>query len=296
MAEDERAPAQDNGSLLRAMPGLARIAASAAWHTTAWALDGYLYTSSRVIRAAASGESPTEFFQETSRELRKYARKALDIVDPEDRRGPIVERYGLRVHEKSEESSAEALRRRGEDLLRRSADVDYKEDEHPAYARILGDLAPDEGRILRLLALEGPQPAVDVRTGGPMALISSELVASGLSMIGARAGCRYMDRVPAYLNNLYRLGLVWFSHEPLEDRHSYQVLEAQPDVLDAIHRAGRARTVRRSIHLTPFGQDFCRLCLPLETAELEALPGMQRSEAGAESESPVAEAAEPVSG
>ena len=92
--------------------------------------------------------------------------------------------------------------------------------------------------------------------------VGSELVAPGLSMIGAQAGVRYLDRVPAYLNNLYRLGLIWFSREPLEDPLEYQVLEAQPDVIEAMRGAGRGKTVRRSIHLTPFGEDFCRVCLP----------------------------------
>ncbi|MFL5819604.1 MAG: hypothetical protein ACJ76S_02835 [Solirubrobacteraceae bacterium] len=36
---------------------------------------------------------------------------------------------------------------------------------------------------------------------------------------------------------------------------------------------GRAKTVRRSIHPTPFGQDFCEVGLPLRTAELEAFRG-----------------------
>ena len=63
-------------------------------------------------------------------------------------------------------------------------------------------------------------------------------------MIGAEAGCRYLDRVPAYLNNLYRLGLIWFSREPLEDPLRYQVLEAQPEVTDGDGR-GRA-AARRS--------------------------------------------------
>jgi len=49
------------------------------------------------------------------------------------------------------------------------------------------------------------------------------------------------------------------------------VLEAQPDVQEAMREAGRARTVRRSIHLTPFGVDFCQVCIPLDTAEFEAL-------------------------
>ncbi len=165
------------------------------------------------------------------------------------------------------------LRERGEALLRRSRDVWSDEDDtHPAYGRILDDLAPDEARILLLLLRGGPQPSVDVRTGGPVGLISSALVAPGMSMIGARAGCRYLDEVPAYLNNLFRLGLIWFSREQLEDPMEYQVVEAQPDVLAAMHSVRFPKVVRRSIHLTPFGAGFCKICLvdPEETEELPA--------------------------
>ena len=92
-------------------------------------------------------------------------------------------------------------------------------------------------------------------------------------MIGAEAGCRRLDRVHAYLNNLHRLGLVWFSREPLREQSRYQVLEAQPHVAEALSSSARTRTVRRSIHLTPFGEDFCETCLPIHTDELDALPG-----------------------
>ena len=57
----------------------------------------------------------------------------------------------------------------------RSRDVHYEEDAHPAYERLLDSLAPDEARILRMMLLSGPQPAVDVRTGGPLGLISAFL-------------------------------------------------------------------------------------------------------------------------
>ena len=80
-------------------------------------------------------------------------------------------------------------------------------------------------------------------------------------MIGPRAGVRYLDEVPAYLNNLFRLGLVWFSREQIEDPMEYQVVEAQPNVLAAMHSVRSARPVRRSIHLTPFGVNFCTTCL-----------------------------------
>ena len=90
-------------------------------------------------------------------------------------------------------------------------------------------------------------------------------------MIGPEAGCRHRERVPAYLNNLERLGLIWFSQEPIDDPVAYQVLEAQPDVMAAMRRASRARTVQRSIQLTPFGEDFCAVCLPMDSAEVETL-------------------------
>jgi hypothetical protein len=89
-------------------------------------------------------------------------------------------------------------------------------------------------------------------------------------MIGTEAGVRWLDRVPAYINNLSRLGLISVSREPLEDPLCYQVLEAQPEVLTALG-SGRSKTVRRSILLTPFGEDFCDVCLPMHTAEIDAL-------------------------
>jgi len=187
------------------------------------------------------------------------------IIDP-DRDAAAGPEEARRL--RPDEASISSLRSRGEELLRLSADIDYEEETHPAYGRILSQLAPDEARILRLLALQGPQPAIDVRAGLPLA---SSMIAPGRTMIGAEAGCRYPDRVPAYLNNLYRLGLIWFSREPLSDRLRYQVLEAQPEVLEAMGEGGRtARTVRRSIVLTPFGWDFCDLVLP--TGEPGAAP------------------------
>ncbi len=162
-------------------------------------------------------------------------------------------------------AAAEELRAKGADLLHRSADVRLDDDTHPAFAHILDELTPDEARMLRFLCAEGPQPSVDVRTNRPFG-VGSELVAGGLSMIGLQAGVRHQDRTQSYLNNLERLGLIWFSRETVEPGR-YQVVEVQPEVVDALKRAGRApRTIRRSIHRTPFGEDFCATCLPTDPA------------------------------
>jgi len=236
--------------LLQAAPGLARIAASMARQGVSEVANAYAEGASRVMRAASSGESTADAVQETTAELRAYLRELIGVEEGSPRSRPAGN------------DSADALRSRGEELLRRSADVSVDVDSHPAYMRILEALAPDEARILRFLAREGEQPSVDVRAGLPFA---SALVAQGCTMIAEEAGCRHEDRVYAYLNNLNRLGLVWFSREALRDARRYQVLEAQPEVTDALEKGGRtARTVRRSIVLTPFGEDFCAICVPLE--------------------------------
>jgi hypothetical protein len=254
---------------------VARIGAAAWWRSTIWTAAASVRVSSRVMRAAATGQPPVELFRSGARDARSYARRVLGIVDPEETlRSAATEIRGRPAASQNGANGAgpaRTLRERGAELLRQSADVNFEEEAHPAYARILDDLAPDEARILRLLVLEGPQPSVDVRAGLIPLNATSELVAPGVNMIGAEAGCRCLEDVPAYLNNLFRLGLIWFSREPVDDPLRYQVLEAQPDVIEAMEAAGRGRTVRRSIELTPFGRDFCELCLPLETAEFEAL-------------------------
>lgn len=264
------------GDLVRAAPGLARIAASAWWRTAGWTVENSVRAGSRVLRAALSGESAAKLIEDAGAEIRDQARRLLEVSELEDRLRGVGAERGVPKRRTSDRRDGEpreqTLRELGEELLRQSADVSYREDAHPAYERILGELAPDEGRILRFLYREGAQPSVDVRAGRNFNL-TSELVAPGLSMIGQQSGARYLDRVPAYLNNLYRLGLIWFSREPLENPLDYQVLEAQPEVIEAMRGAGRGKTVRRSIHLTPFGEDFCEVCLPVNTAELDALPG-----------------------
>jgi hypothetical protein len=281
--QGERGAAFDD-ALLRAAPVLARLAFAAWARAAGWTVETSVRASIRMVQGAARGESPAELFQEAETALRQWARQLLGIVDgggnggppaaPADHQPPpYVE--GDAVSLDGHPLTDAELRERGARLLRRSADVDDDLAAHPAYARIISELAPDEARILRLLAQEGPRPAVDVRTAGPIGRLKSDLVAPGLTMIGAEAGCRHTDRVHRYLDNLARLGLIWFSREQLEDLTLYQVLEAQPDVGTAMEEAGRTKTVRRSIQLTPFGHDFCETCLPLDTGEIEALSGRE---------------------
>ena len=263
------------GPTVDSLPGLARVAAHAAWHTTGWGVRTGAKAWLRVGRAATDQAEARALARDAGQAFAAVGDLARSVsagvpvgtalVSAGEALGGIVEPASAETvvdgHVVGSRDEPPSLRERGAELLERSRDVWNTEEGHPAYARILDELAPDEARILMLLVNQGPQPSVDVRTGGPVGVVSSQLIAPGLNMIGARAGCRRVDQTPSYLNNLFRLGMVWFSREPLRDPLDYQVVEAQPDVLEAVHSVRFAKVVRRSIHLTPFGEDFCRSCL-----------------------------------
>lgn len=288
MADERQQPSpvvSQELSVVESLPGLARLAADAWVKTAWWSLAVSLRVGSRLARVALDPGAAIELAQHFSSGMRNYAREFLGVSDLDQRvrqLGPpsgTLSRRGRRNgdalsngngHSNGSEPPTVSLRTRGAELLLQAADVGLDDEIHPAYARILAELAPDEARILRLLALEGPQPMVDVRAANLIG-VGSQLVAPGLNMIGPQAGLRHRDRMPAYLNNLMRLGLLRIDSEPLPDPIAYQVLEAQPDVLKAIKSTSRAKTDRHAVKLTAFGEDFCRVCLPLETAEIEAL-------------------------
>lgn len=258
---------QTRGGASEVAAELARLAAGAWFRAGSWTVA----VSIRAIRSSGDPEALEELARDIGHTVRELAQDLLAVSDAslEERIKRLLPPAAAPVEARDANGrvgNREALRHQAAELLRQAADVRFEDDTHPAFARIVLELAPDEARILRLLAQSGPQPAVDVRT---TALIGSgDAVAVGLNMIGAASGAREPTRVPVYLDNLSRLGLVRVEDEPLADLSSYQVLEAQPEVLTALRDASRPRTVHRSIRLTPFGEDFCSICLPPELREL----------------------------
>jgi hypothetical protein len=246
------------------IPALAKVVAVSSFRIGTWAAATGLKATRRVVEAARDPAQAAELAED----LRIAASAVTRALVGEEAEA------GEPADDPRETEPVNPLHHAGQELLRRSRDVWADERTHPAYARIIEELAPDEGRILMLLLRKGPQATVDVRTGGLVGTVSSTLVQANLNMIGAHAGCRYLEKVPSYLHNLERLGLIWFSRETVRDPMDYQVLEAQPDVLEAMHSVRRARVHRRSIHLTPFGEDFCRdgLGLHLWMGELGEIP------------------------
>lgn len=267
-------PSFPGQGLLHTATDVARGAAHTWVEAVTWGTRTWLRAARGLTLAATDPDAALDLAHDAATGIRARARDFLGVADLDER----FRKLGLSGGERADDGRhgpngtvpESVLRVRGAELLRESADVAPDDGAHPAHARVLEELAPDEARILRLLTLDGPQPVVNVCAVNLIGA-SSEPISSNLTMIGRAAGCRHHDRVPTYLNNLERLGLIRLSDSPLEELSKYQVLEAQPEVLDSLKQAARAKTVHRSVRLTPFGKDFCDICLPLDTAEMEAL-------------------------
>ncbi|WP_336134596.1 Abi-alpha family protein [Natronomonas amylolytica] len=239
---------------------MARIGAAMTQRATGYSVESGVRTGTRMAYAASTSESPAELLTE----MRAIALDELQRagIDVGEERVDWLEAHQDRTADRRP-VTRESLRKRGSELLSKSAEIGRDETLHPAFPSILDQLAADEARILRLFGTEGRQPSIDIRDKGYIPF-KSTLVAENLTRVGSDAGCRHPDRTPIYLQNLERLGLISFSDEPVENLKQYQVLEAQPHIEDAREKAKRPKPVYGSIHLTDFGIDFCEVCLPFE--------------------------------
>lgn len=243
-------------STLTGVPGLARIAASTVARVTGWAVKGTATTATEMLREIGSGEPIVDIIDNRVENARHGALRFLGLENGTDHR--------VSASPSGRGSSYRDLRARGDSLIRASAFPEAQpRNEHPAFARILDELVPDEARIIRFMALSGPQPSIDVRTKTPFG-VGSERIAGGINLIAEMAGCTYPERSQQYLANLNRLGLIRFSEEQVDDPRRYSFVEAQPVTATAIAKVKKAKTVYRSIYISLFGKQFADVCFTLD--------------------------------
>ncbi|MGQ0625627.1 MAG: Abi-alpha family protein [Sporichthyaceae bacterium] len=241
--------------------GLVRFAAGTGVRISAWAVHGTVTAATDLVRQVASGEPVTDIVDRQVEIVRSTVVKALALNNTP--LPSVITSSAVRVANAADEVTPAQLREQGDSLLRHVGTHGGGRTEHPAFPRILRELLPDEARIIRFMALAGPQPAIDVRTKTPLG-VGSELIAIGLNLVAEMSGCTYPERNPQYLANLDRLGMICFSDEQVEDPRRYSFIEAQPAASAAMERAKKTMSVYRSVHITQFGLQFAQSCFTLD--------------------------------
>jgi Abortive infection alpha len=127
-----------------------------------------------------------------------------NIISPKPNvAGPALEALRYTGHE-------ERLSDMYANLLAASMDKSTAQGAHPAFVEIIRQLTPDEAKLVSLFLKEMPFPLLNVRweyktpteekKGGLDVLVN-------FSQLGEAAGCEFIHLVPAYIDNLCRLGL-----------------------------------------------------------------------------------------
>ena len=188
-----------------------------------------------------------KFFPKVEERLRNVPIE--NIITPQiSVAGPIVEalRYA---------GSEETLSDLYANLLAASMDKTTAMKAHPAFAEIIKQLTPDEAKLIALFPAEPYMPIIDIKdmtNGDDGYPVSHTRPLSNYSRIGEMAGCEHLDLVPAYFNNLIRLGLA-----EIPDGRYYTA----DGVYDELEKSEIAQAYKKSIENTPdhkceFGRKF----------------------------------------
>ena len=236
--------------------GVVKVAGAVVWRAITSITNGSVGAVNELAREVKAGEPITHIVDHQVAMAQSVVLHALGI----DHNGQAqVHHWGPQ-----RAASEQDLRAVGDAMLKGSWHTPSQpRAAHPSFGLMLQSLTTDEARILRFLAVAGPQPAIDIRTKTPFG-VGSERLAGGINLIAEMAGCTSPERDRHYLANLNRLGLVRFSEEPVTDRRRYAFVEAQPKATEPMERVKKAKTIYRSIYLSLFGQQFCEMCFNLE--------------------------------
>lgn len=187
-----------------------------------------------------------------------------NIVSPKPNvAGPALESLRYTGHE-------DTLSDMYANLLAASMDKATSEGAHPAFVEIIRQLTPDEAKLVSLFLREMPFPLLNVRwefkeqteakKGGNDVLVN-------FSLLGEIAGCEFNHLVPAYIDNLCRLGLaeippMWAYmspgvYDPLENSPVVTVVKKQIEQNPEI----KASVERRGLRITELGKQFARVCV-----------------------------------
>jgi hypothetical protein len=141
-------------------------------------------------------------------------------------------------------------------LLRASIDQDPAGGERSLMELMIGDLVPDEARMLAALSDGTTFPLIDIVARG--GTDTGRVLLANVSSVGRQAGVVLPDRVPVYLAHMLSLGLLQRGGEDGSLREEYEILLTDPAVIKARSQPGaglrRPRVVRGTVRIADLGR------------------------------------------
>jgi hypothetical protein len=150
------------------------------------------------------------------------------------------------------------------ELLERAVEQTAREGREAFFVSLIGELVPDEARILSVLSQRGSVALVHVDARLPG--VTRSRVLENATLLGGRAALTVPDMARAYVSKLLTLGLVEVAGEDERLADDYEIVLAEREVREAMAQAGISkvpgRAIRRTLRLSALGEELWAACRP----------------------------------
>jgi hypothetical protein len=229
-----------------------------------------LYTVAKTVNLAlAPLEAVVWGYEKIKEKFFPKVEERLKNVPPENIVTPRISVAGPIVEALRYAGSEEALSDLYANLLAASMDKTTATTAHPAFTEIIKQLTPDEAKLIALFPSDPYMPLIDIRRSEKSSKFESGhvIIFENYSNLGEMAGCEHMDLVPAYIDNLIRLGLAEIPsgkyytsggiYDSLENSKLAQAIKME------IERAPNyeCEFKRKFLHITTLGKQFAKVCV-----------------------------------
>lgn len=184
-----------------------------------------------------------------------------DIITPKPNvAGPAIEALRYTGHE-------ESLSDMYANLLAAAMDKNTADGAHPAFVEIIKQLTPDEAKLIGYFLKPLPFPLLTVRADNKETGRGGYDVAVNVSLFGDLAGLTMPKLVPAYLDNLCRLGLIDIQQKySYIDKTIYDALESSEEIKSHQQQIASVTNhtcslVRGAVMVTNLGKQFGNVCV-----------------------------------
>lgn len=145
-------------------------------------------------------------------------------------------------------------------LLATSVEQDSTQARVRLFTAVLGELQPDEARILAALSDGTEYAVVHVAARARGLGTTGPLLLENASTVGRAAGVALPECVPWYVSHLQRLGLVHVDPESARLEDTYQILLTDALVRAAQESSAGAKILRRSLRMSSLGNALWVAC------------------------------------
>ncbi|WP_018178844.1 Abi-alpha family protein [Jongsikchunia kroppenstedtii] len=212
---------------------------------------------SRAVDVVRTGVDITSW---TQNEINDLIRRGLNELDPNPRPTLQLEVAPSKPPEEPvvlvAKPAEDSLHNKLNGLLDRALDQDTQTSQTELYHHLLNQLVPDEARILGALSDGGSSPMVNVY-GWTRSKAQSKAVLKNASLVGRTANVSLIQLTPQYVTHLLTLGLVESGPEDPSLKTDYEILLAEPIVIDAVNAASMgpipARVDRFTVTISELG-------------------------------------------